>query len=83
MSLQSPPRPASDTPLTVAFLTEGTYPFSGGGVSTWCNLLLSGLPTVDFHVVAATSQPYKQTHNTLPANVRSLTQVPLLSLIHI
>ncbi|MFZ2360713.1 MAG: GT4 family glycosyltransferase PelF [Anaerolineae bacterium] len=77
MSLQSPPRRASSTPLAVAFLTEGTYPFSGGGVSSWCNLLLSGLPTVDFHVVAATSQPYKQTHNALPANVRSLIQVPL------
>lgn len=77
MSLHSPLRQASRPPLAVAFLTEGTYPFSGGGVSTWCNLLLAGLPTVDFHVVAATSQLHKQTRDTLPANVRSLTQVPL------
>lgn len=77
MSLQNLPQHASGTPIAVALLTEGTYPFSGGGVSTWCDLLLSGLPAVDFYIVAATSQSYKQTHHALPANTRSLIQVPL------
>lgn len=64
-------------PLAVGFLTEGTYPFYGGGVSTWSDLLLPGLPMVDFHVVAATAQPCATPRYPLPSNVRSLLQIPL------
>lgn len=70
-------RPTEDQSLTIAFLTEGTYPFSGGGVSTWCDLLLSGLPTVNFHIIATTSQPHRKPRYALPPNVQCLTQIPL------
>ena len=64
-------------PLAVAFLTEGTYPYAGGGVSTWSELLLSGLPTVDFHIIASTGKLWLEPRYVVPANVRSVTQVPL------
>lgn len=70
-------RQHGDRALTVAFLTEGTYPYAGGGVSTWSDLLLPGLPSVDFHIIAATGQFCLETRYVLPANVRSVTQVPL------
>lgn len=63
--------------LTIACLTEGTYPYNRGGVSTWSDLLLSGLSGVDFHVLAATSQPYARPRYPLPPNAASLTQIPL------
>jgi len=38
----------------VAFVTEGSYPCSGGGVSVWCDQLIHNLPGVDFHLIAIT-----------------------------
>ena len=66
-----------DGQTRVGFLTEGTYPFLGGGVSTWSDLLLTGLSMVNFHVIATTSQPFKTPRYALPANVYSVTQIPL------
>ena len=63
--------------VRVAFLTEGTYPYAGGGVSSWSDLLLSGLPHVEFHILAATSQPDNKPRYSLPDNAASLTQIPL------
>ncbi|MBI4898599.1 MAG: GT4 family glycosyltransferase PelF [Actinobacteria bacterium] len=36
-------------------MTEGTYPFAIGGVSTWCDILLSGLPDVSWKVMPITA----------------------------
>ena len=33
--------------MRVALVSEGTYPFAMGGVSTWCDQLIRGLPEVD------------------------------------
>ena len=33
--------------VSVLFETEGTYPFIGGGVSTWCDILGQELSQVD------------------------------------
>ncbi len=30
---------------TILLCTEGTYPFAGGGVSTWCDILCNGTPS--------------------------------------
>jgi glycosyltransferase involved in cell wall biosynthesis len=64
-------------PLNVALLTEGCYPFSAGGVSTWCDQLIRGLPENDFHMVAITGDDDAQPQITMPGNVVSLTAVPL------
>ncbi|WP_432502600.1 GT4 family glycosyltransferase PelF [Kineococcus arenarius] len=43
-----------EPPLRVLLLTEGTYPFVVGGVSTWCDLLVRGLPHVEWSIFAFT-----------------------------
>jgi glycosyltransferase involved in cell wall biosynthesis len=31
--------------------TEGTYPYTVGGVSTWCDALITGLPDFEWHIL--------------------------------
>ena len=62
---------------SVLLTTEGTYPFVGGGVSTWCDLLCQELEEIDFEVMALTGSPSAELKYTLPANVRRVIQVPL------
>jgi polysaccharide biosynthesis protein PelF len=57
--------------------TEGTYPFSGGGVSTWCHELTQQLPDVDFTIFAIVANPYLQQSYPLSGNVRQVMKVPL------
>src|SRR4051812_32952106 len=38
--------------LRVMLITEGTYPFHFGGVSTWCHGLVKSMPEVDFSLIA-------------------------------
>lgn len=57
--------------LTVLLLTEGTYPYVIGGVSTWCDQLLKNLHEIDWLVVPIVAgglnrQPFYQ----LPENAR-------------
>jgi len=66
----------SDRPR-VLLTTEGTYPFHGGGVSTWCDALVSHLPEIDFTLLAVTMHPYVQQRYPLPENVRALVTIPL------
>jgi glycosyltransferase involved in cell wall biosynthesis len=62
---------------SVLLCTEGTYPFVGGGVSTWCDILCRELEEVDFTVFAVTGGPEVQTCYELPPNVRKVVQLPL------
>ena len=63
--------------LSVLLLTEGTYPYAGGGVSTWCDLLCRELHDVDFYVIAVTGSPIATPKYKIPSNVQYLRQVPL------
>lgn len=56
--------------------TEGTYPFHQGGVSTWCNVLVDGLPNVDYFIYSIMMNPYVTQKFTLPQNT-TLIKVPL------
>lgn len=60
----------------VALITEGTYPLHTGGVSVWCDQLVSGLPHIDFHVLALSGLS-AQVRCELPSNVRHVRIVPL------
>lgn len=62
--------------LTVMMATEGTYPFTRGGVSTWCDSLISRLPDLDFVVYSVVTDPHVAMHFQLPPNAR-LVKVPL------
>lgn len=74
-SLQSRSAPCGPS---VLLLTEGTYPFAIGGVSTWCDILLKGLPDVSWQVMPITAP----NHSTsplfdIPSNARIVGQVQL------
>jgi polysaccharide biosynthesis protein PelF len=61
----------------VALLTEGCYPFVTGGVSTWCDQLIRGLPDHRFELVAITGGQQDEPRYELPDNVTGLRAVPL------
>ncbi|MGP4111853.1 GT4 family glycosyltransferase PelF [Streptomyces sp. 4N509B] len=61
----------------VAMLTEGTYPHIHGGVSTWCDQLVRGMPDVDFQVLSLTATGREPVAWELPPNIRRHTAVPL------
>ncbi len=59
------------------FCTEGTYPYEGGGVSTWCHILCRELSDVEFIVFAVTGNPEVELKYELPENARQIVHVPL------
>src|SRR5258708_292615 len=63
-------------PLSVMIATEGTYPFYGGGVSTWCHRLTHGLPDIDFTILAVTTDPFAAMRYDLAPNVREVVRAP-------
>lgn len=58
-------------------LTEGTYPFVMGGVSTWCDLLVNGIPDVDWTVYALTAGKLDRPAFILPPHVEMAVHVDL------
>lgn len=55
--------------MRVTMFTEGTYPVVTGGVSTWCDLLVRGMPDFEFSVVALTTTGQEPIVWDLPENV--------------
>ena len=62
---------------SVLLTTEGTYPFEGGGVTTWCDVILNGLPDIDVHLLAVTGSTALTLHKQLPPHVKTVLAVPL------
>jgi hypothetical protein len=63
--------------LRVLLITESTYPFHFGGVSSWCRNLITGLPAVDFHILALVASPDLAPVFKLPPNVSGLSTLPI------
>ena len=61
----------------VLLCTEGTYPFVGGGVTTWCNILCRELAEYEFVLYAVTGAPEARLRYELPENVGRVVHVPL------
>ncbi|MCS0636308.1 GT4 family glycosyltransferase PelF [Streptomyces sp. LP05-1] len=61
----------------VTLLTEGTYPHVHGGVSTWCDQLVRGMPEVEFEVLALTGSGREPVVWELPDNLVRHTSFPL------
>ena len=59
--------PRIGTARRIALVAEGCYPFVTGGVSTWCDQLIRGLPDHDFEVVALTATQSRETKSQLGA----------------
>ena len=63
--------------LSVLMTTEGTYPYSAGGVSTWCDALLRNTPDVRWTLLPLTMNPHVEQTYEPPQNVRRVLNVPL------
>lgn len=65
------------TPISVLLTTEGTYPYHSGGVSTWCDNLVKGLPALEFTLLPIMMNPHISVKYDLPRNVVRVIDVPL------
>lgn len=63
--------------MKVALIAEGAYPYATGGVSTWCDQLVRGLPEHSFEVVAIAANSGERPALALPENVSALRCVAL------
>jgi glycosyltransferase involved in cell wall biosynthesis len=63
--------------MRIALLAEGCYPYVTGGVSTWCDQLVRGMPEHDFEVVAIAGTSGQQPAMAMPDNVLAVRCVPL------
>ncbi len=61
-------------------ITEGTYPYAVGGVSSWCDVLISGLQEIDWDIlpVVAGGKRVRKCF-TLPPNARLRRPIELWS----
>jgi len=60
---------------TILFAAEGTYPYVMGGVSTWSEQLINGLPHYDFKVMTVVGPHPIEVATELPPNVVEVTPV--------
>jgi len=66
-----------DRKPVILFETEGTYPYSGGGVSTWAHILCSKLrEEINFIILALTGMPYVKSQYELSQNIKSIIHIP-------
>ena len=64
--------------MRVALITERAYPYHTGGVSNWCQQLVTGMPDHTFEVVALTyASPTPSTAYARPGNVAGLYPAPV------
>jgi glycosyltransferase involved in cell wall biosynthesis len=63
--------------MKVALINEGTYPYVPGGVSTWCDHLVRGLPDVRWHLVSIVAGDQPPAVAALPSTVDALQPVPV------
>lgn len=62
--------------MSVLLCTEGTYPFHQGGVSTWCDMLVTRLQELDYTVYGIVTDPFVTQKFTLPRETK-LVRLPL------
>jgi glycosyltransferase involved in cell wall biosynthesis len=65
--------------VKISLSTEGTYPFVLGGVSTWVDMLVHGLPQHEFEIGALVDNPHHRIQYRPPPNV-TLQPIPLWGL---
>ena len=72
--------PSQTEPVAdVTLFLEGTYPYVLGGVSSWVQQIITGLPELTFSLlyIGAKQDPKAKQHYQLPKNVLSLKEVYL------
>jgi glycosyltransferase involved in cell wall biosynthesis len=63
----------------ILLLTEGTYPYHMGGVSSWCDLLVNGLPEFDWQVLPIVAPHGKPPLYELPPHAREVGRIEVWS----
>lgn len=63
----------------VMLILEGTYPFNGGGVSTWAHMLCNKVRNVDYTLYSINADFETKPKYELSDNVKKVIQVPLWS----
>jgi glycosyltransferase involved in cell wall biosynthesis len=65
--------------MRIALVSEGTYPFAIGGVSTWCDQLIRGFPEYRWEMVALTVDGRERSLWERPENLDRIHRIPLWS----
>ena len=75
-----PVRSARAPDARVLMVTEGTYPYAVGGVSSWCEVLIGGLKEMQWQIlpVIAGGKRMRQRFE-LPSNARLMSPIELWS----
>jgi glycosyltransferase involved in cell wall biosynthesis len=75
--LKEVPESVSSGEADVCLLLEGSWPYVRGGVSSWVNQLILGLPQVTFSVlfIGGQRESYPKRHYEVPANVVHIEEV--------
>ena len=64
----------------ILMITEGTYPYAVGGVSSWCDAVIGGLGHIDWDILPIVAGGKRLRQNfTLPENARLLRPIELWS----
>jgi len=63
----------------VMLILEGTYPFNGGGVSTWAHMLCNKVKNVNYTLYSINADFEQKSKYELSENVKNVIQVPLWS----
>ena len=63
--------------INVLLISEGTYPFYGGGISTWSHMLCDRVSNVDFTLYSINAGYESEPIFELSENVKGIIQIPL------
>lgn len=63
----------------VLLTTEGTYPYVMGGVSSWCDLLVKGMPEFDWQILPIVAPRGKPPVFELPSHAREVGRIEVWS----
>lgn len=62
--------------MRIGLFTEGTFPITRGGVTTWCEHLITGMPEHQFVPVTVVGSDERALED-LPSNVSDVTLIPM------
>lgn len=63
----------------ILLTTEGTYPYVMGGVSSWCDLLVRGMPEFDWQILPIVAPHGKPPVFELPSHAREVGRIEVWS----
>jgi glycosyltransferase involved in cell wall biosynthesis len=73
------PEPVVARRPRILLTTEGTYPYALGGVSSWCDLLIRGLPEFDWRVLPIVAPDGRPALYTLPPHAQATGPIEIWS----